>query len=83
MTKTLNNLVEKLSVMLYNDKVVVYNSEQIREMFDISDKLLTRYRYDGILPYSRVGDKYWYTQEDIDTFLQNTHKDMSINFFNH
>ena len=83
MMRTLNKLVERLRVMLYNDKIVVYNSEQVREMFDISDKLLARYRYDGILPYSRVGDKYWYTQEDIDAFLQNTHKDMSINFFNH
>ena len=39
----------------------------------VSDKLLIQYRNDRVLPYRRMDDKYWYTQEDLDYFM-NTHK---------
>lgn len=59
-------------------RLVVYSSRQVCEMLGISDKLLARYRYDGLLTYSRVGDKYWYTQQDIDVFMKMTHREQSI-----
>lgn len=59
-------------------RLVVYSSRQVCEMLSISDKLLARYRYDGLLTYSRVGDKYWYTQQDIEMFMKMTHRDQSL-----
>ena len=37
--------------------------------------LMAKLRDNGYLGYSRQGDKYWYTQEDVDRFLRNFHYD--------
>ena len=42
------------------------------DLLNIKDKVLKKYRDEGLLGYHRVGDKYWYTQEDIDNFLKMT-----------
>lgn len=47
----------------------IYDSNAVKEKLHIKDKLLKQYRDEGFLGYSRIGDKYWYTQEDIDKFL--------------
>lgn len=80
-SKELNTQLEQLKMLssvLETGGLVVYNSRQVCEMLGISNKLLERYRYDGLLPFSRVGDKYWYTQEDIDMFMIITHRDESL-----
>ena len=41
------------------------------ELLGIKDKLLKKYRDDGLLSFRQVGDKFWYTQKDIDQFLSN------------
>lgn len=46
-----------------------YDNKAVKELLGIHDKLLKRYRDDGLLGYSQVGDKYWYTRDDIDNFL--------------
>ena len=47
----------------------IYTNSEIKELLGIQDKLLKKYRDEGLLAYSQVGDKYWYTQSDIDQFL--------------
>lgn len=74
----IEKVIERLKVMLYEDQIIVYDNEQICKILGISSKVLFRYRCDGLLPYSRVGDKYWYSQEDLDSFMKNTHKDISF-----
>ncbi|KAA4287982.1 DNA-binding protein [Bacteroides ovatus] len=39
------------------------------------EKYLKKLRDNGYLGYSREGDKYWYTQEDVDRFLHHFHFD--------
>ena len=39
----------------------------------IKDKYLKKLRDNGYLGYSREGDKYWYTQADVDRFLRRFH----------
>lgn len=51
----------------------IYTNKTIKELLGIQDKLLKKYRDEGLLGYHQVGDKYWYTQSDIDLFLANTH----------
>ena len=51
----------------------VYSNKEMLSTLGVSDKLLIQYRNDGVLPYRRMDDKYWYTQEDLDYFM-NTHK---------
>ena len=58
-----------------NVNLRIYTSGDLCEMLQINEKLLRKYRYDGKLSYSRVGDKYWYTQQDIDEFMEKNHRD--------
>ena len=44
-------------------------------MLDCTEKTLRKYRNDGFLGYSRMGDKFYYTVEDILMFLKYTHVD--------
>ena len=52
----------------------VYNNKEIHSVLGVNEKLLRRYRYDGKLSYTKVGDKYWYTQDDIDEFMARHHR---------
>lgn len=54
--------------------ITLYNNETLKELLGVQDKLIKKYRDDGLLPFHKVGDKFWYTQEDVDLFL-------SRNFF--
>ncbi len=39
----------------------------------VKDKYMKKLRDNGYIGYSREGDKYWYTQDDIDKFLRRFH----------
>ena len=52
-----------------------YNNNEIKDILGIGDKLLKKYRDDGLLGFSQVNDKYWYTKEDIVHFLASNHWD--------
>lgn len=51
----------------------VYTNDTLKELLGIQDKLIKKYRDDGLLGFSKVGDKFWYTQDDVDKFLMNSH----------
>ena len=51
----------------------VYDNKTLMETLRIKDKYLKKLRDNGYLGYSREGDKYWYTQEDVDRFLRRFH----------
>lgn len=54
---------------------MVFDNKKLKELLGINDKLIKKYRDNGLLGYSRVGDKYWYTKEDVEKFLLKTHID--------
>ena len=51
----------------------IYDNKSLMEALGIKDKFLKKLRDNGFLGYSRKGDKYWYTQEDVDRFLRRYH----------
>jgi hypothetical protein len=65
MTRSIKQLNE--SVELY-----VYTSKEVCKRLGISETLLTQYRNERQLSFSRVGDKFFYTDEDIEKFIENT-----------
>jgi len=73
-TEVLTQLKEDVQNLNSDSSLRIYNNKQVCDMLNISEKVLCRYRFDGLLDYSRDGDKYWYTQNDIDNFLQRTHE---------
>ena len=50
----------------------IYTNEDMCKKLGVSETLLSRYRNERQLPYSKVGDKYFYTDEDIESFIENT-----------
>ena len=52
----------------------VYNKKEICSVLGVNEKKLRDYRFNGKLSYTKVGDKYWYTQDDIDEFMAKHHR---------
>lgn len=52
---------------------IIYTNKTIKELLGIEDKLLRKYRADGLLAYTQVGDKFWYTQADVEKFLSSNY----------
>ena len=51
----------------------IYDNKAIMQLLGIKDKYLKKLRDNGYLGYSREGDKYWYTQADVERFLRRFH----------
>lgn len=51
----------------------LYDNKTLMEKLHIKEKYLKKLRDNGYLGYSREGDKYWYTQADVDRFLRRFH----------
>ena len=51
----------------------IYSNKQVQELLHINDKLIRKYREQGLIGYTKVGDKYWYTRKDVESFLRNSH----------
>lgn len=52
-----------------------YNNKEVRELLGVDDKIIRKYRDRGLLGYTVVGDKFWYSQGDIKDFLnRNRHE---------
>ena len=55
------------------DSHCLYDNKSLMEKLHIKEKYLKKLRDNGYLGYSREGDKYWYTQADVDRFLRRFH----------
>ena len=64
---------KKTLEMIVPNPLRIYNNKEIMELLGVKDKYLKKLRDNGYLGFSRVGDKYWYTQKDVDCFLHSFH----------
>lgn len=72
----LKELNERVATMLQpTSNPQIFTNKSIKELLGIQDKLLKKYRDDGLLPYRQIGDKYWYTREDIEVLLSNSYNE--------
>ena len=76
--ETINELMASMeenekAIRYMNEKrcLTIYTNHEICDVLGINEKLLRKYRYNDLLSYSKCGDKYWYTQKDIDEFMAN------------
>ncbi len=58
---------------LANVTLKVYSGEALSEMLGVGERTLRKYREEGLISYSRVGDKIFYSDEDIRNFLLENH----------
>ena len=68
-------LLEKILSKLeqQSNKKLLYSNKEAMDMLGVKDKYMKKLRDNGYIGYSREGDKYWYTQEDMDRFLRRFH----------
>lgn len=52
----------------------IYSNKSLCELLEVSPKLLAKYRNSGYLGFSKVDDKFWYTQRDVDKFLESNYQ---------
>lgn len=52
---------------------LVYSNAEVAKMFGVCTHMLTKWRNEGMLGYSRKGGVIFYSPEDIKEFIQNTH----------
>ena len=64
---------KKTLEMIVPNPLRIYNNKEIMELLRVKDKYLKKLRDNGYLGFSREGDKYWYTQKDVDCFLHSFH----------
>lgn len=76
-TETLHQILLRLTCM--EEKIAsvsspaLYDNKTLMSLLGVKDRYLKRLRDNGLLGYSHHGDKYWYTQADIDRFLARCH----------
>lgn len=69
----LQKMFEKTTVSSQKEDLLIYNNESLKKLLGVQDKLIQKYRDEGYLGYSKVRDKFWYTQKDVEKFLENNH----------
>jgi len=52
---------------------LLFNNKTLQEYLGVNHRLLAKYRNDGVLGYSQIGEKFFYTQEDVEKFLQSNY----------
>lgn len=53
--------------------VLVYSNEEVAKMFGVCTHTLTKWRNEGTLGYCVKGGVIFYSPEDIQNFIENTH----------
>lgn len=57
----------------FNLTLRVYTVEKLANLLGVSVRTIRRYREDGYLSYTKVGDKYYFSDDDVREFLMNNH----------
>lgn len=57
-------------------KDAIYNNKELCAILNVDDRLIKKYRDNGLLSFHRVGDKYWYRGSDIMAFLDSNRYEM-------
>ena len=52
---------------------ILYTNKSLLALLQINTSTLKKYRDEGLLGFSKVGDKYYYTTDDVNKFLKNNH----------
>lgn len=66
---------EQLLPQITSSNEILYNNKTLMEKLGVKEKYLRKLRDNGYIGFSRHGDRYWYTQQDVDRFLSRFHFD--------
>ncbi len=66
----LSQLTEKLSEKFLKPENVIFDNADVLKILKVSRRTLQQWRTDGVIGFSQVGSKLYYTQKDISEFIQ-------------
>lgn len=70
LTNSVKTLIDEVkSLRTHVTPTKLYGNREMKEVLGIQDKLLKKYRDNGWLGFHQVGDKYWYTDENLRDFM--------------
>jgi hypothetical protein len=72
LTNELRTLNQKV---LLPDKQPLYTNQTMKDLLKINTSTLKKYRDEGFLGFSKIGDIFYYTSDDITKFLSKTHNE--------
>ena len=77
LVKSIEQLILELQKINTNETAkesqILYTNKSLLALLQINTSTLRKYRDDGLLGYSKVGDKYYYSSDDVNKFLKNNH----------
>ena len=65
--------IRQIRQHLFAEGKPVYSNAEIMEVLDIGTKTLKQWRDTGLLGYSKIGNTYLYSKDDVSNFLKATH----------
>jgi hypothetical protein len=65
---TINNLINKINQ--FDMKKEFYRNSDLKEVFGFSDNTIIKYRNENKLPYTKIGEVYYYPVEEIKKILE-------------
>lgn len=79
-TQLVNCIIDlSCQIQKLNEKIddkprqILYTNKSLLALLQINTSTLKKYRDEGLLGFSKVGDKYYYTSDDVNKFLKNNH----------
>lgn len=67
-TDNLNVISEQYRPSILNERY--YTGEEVQKLLHLSKRTLQNYRDEGIMPYTKIGEKILYVGSDIDRILE-------------
>ena len=64
----------RIRMILSNSRKTHYSNQEEIDLLEISSATLKKWRDQKLIGYSAVGNTYYYTDEDIESFFRNNHK---------
>ena len=75
LTEEVKALKEGLKSIVTVQPKQLYTNKSLKELLGVGDKLIKQYRDNGLMSFTQVGDKFWYSQEDVHKFLAVSHNE--------
>jgi hypothetical protein len=77
LTETIEDMkreMVRIRMILSNSRKTHYSNQEVIDLLEISSATLKKWRDQKLIGYSAVGNTYYYTDEDIESFIRNNHK---------
>lgn len=68
--KRLDSINEKITGKSSNPEDIIYDNSDTLRLLKVSRRTLQSWRTEGLISFSQVGSKLYYTQKDINEFIQ-------------